>query len=190
MEKDDEVKGTGNHLDFGARGYDPRLGRWLSVDQMTDMYTPISPYAYSLNNPIFYIDADGNVVVDENGNEVYITPIKNEDGTYTATFEFAPNTSADAKQRFLVNGGKVINEMLKVPTGQEMVAEAVLSKEKIWVTVSERKVGDGAGLLLGRTRETSFALESNGTGLKVTVYEGSLEESAKIGLEGVKETSM
>ncbi len=26
-EKDDEVKGAGNQIDFGASGYDPRLGR-------------------------------------------------------------------------------------------------------------------------------------------------------------------
>ncbi len=32
-EKDDEVKGEGNSLDFGARMYDSRLGRFLSIDK-------------------------------------------------------------------------------------------------------------------------------------------------------------
>src|SRR5690606_37327678 len=44
MEKDDEVKGKGNHVDFGARGYDPRLGRWLSVDPKTNSIAFDSPY--------------------------------------------------------------------------------------------------------------------------------------------------
>jgi RHS repeat-associated protein len=32
QEKDDEVSGEGNSYDFGARFYNSRVGRWLSVD--------------------------------------------------------------------------------------------------------------------------------------------------------------
>jgi RHS repeat-associated protein len=59
MEKDDEVKGTGNSLDFGARIYDPRLGKYLSIDPMTDKFPYQSAYIHAGNNPIYYIDKNG-----------------------------------------------------------------------------------------------------------------------------------
>jgi len=33
-EKDDEVKGSGNHLSFGDMGYDPRIGRRWRPDPL------------------------------------------------------------------------------------------------------------------------------------------------------------
>jgi|GEM_PF-5156609 len=59
-EKDDEIKGIGNSLDFGARIYDSRLGRWLSVDPYKDKYHSLSPYNFGSNSPLYYIDIDGN----------------------------------------------------------------------------------------------------------------------------------
>jgi len=60
MEKDDEWTGvTGSHLNFGARIYDSRVGRWLSVDPSFSSYPDISPFAYTGNNPILFIDKDG-----------------------------------------------------------------------------------------------------------------------------------
>ncbi|MEN9303960.1 MAG: hypothetical protein RL264_2389 [Bacteroidota bacterium] len=36
-EKDDEMKGSGNSYDFGARIYDSRVGRWWSMDPVNQL---------------------------------------------------------------------------------------------------------------------------------------------------------
>lgn len=64
-EKDDEIKGGGNSVDFGERMYDPRLGRWLTVDKYEAATAGITPYRFGLNNPIKYSDSEGNFEVDE-----------------------------------------------------------------------------------------------------------------------------
>ncbi len=67
MEMDDEVKGEGNAYNFGARMYDSRLGKWLSLDAFASSYPSISPYTFALNTPIQAVDPDGNVVIFVNG---------------------------------------------------------------------------------------------------------------------------
>jgi RHS repeat-associated protein len=59
MEKDDEVKGSGNSYTTEFRQYDARLGRWLSIDPLTLNYPSQSPYAAFNNNPIYYSDPTG-----------------------------------------------------------------------------------------------------------------------------------
>ncbi|HRF67287.1 MAG TPA: RHS repeat-associated core domain-containing protein [Ignavibacteria bacterium] len=44
---------------FGARYYDSRIGRWGQVEPLLDKYITVSPYIYSLNNPIVIADIDG-----------------------------------------------------------------------------------------------------------------------------------
>ena len=62
QEKDDEVKGAGNSIDFGARIYDPRLGNFLSLDPLSKKYPYVSNYSYALDNPVFFIDNQGEDV--------------------------------------------------------------------------------------------------------------------------------
>ena len=65
MEKDDEVSGEGNSYDFGARLYNPRIGRWFSTDAHESKYPSISPYAFAINSVLRFIDPDGNSIVDQ-----------------------------------------------------------------------------------------------------------------------------
>ncbi|WP_139169978.1 RHS repeat protein [Chitinophaga terrae (ex Kim and Jung 2007)] len=58
-ENDNEVKGEGNEIAFEARVYDPRVGRFLSVDPLTKKYPEFSPYLFANNSPISLIDVLG-----------------------------------------------------------------------------------------------------------------------------------
>jgi RHS repeat-associated protein len=58
-ERDDEIKGAGNHLSFGDFGYDPRIGRRWNVDPKGGKFPGWSPYNFALNCPIYFTDPDG-----------------------------------------------------------------------------------------------------------------------------------
>ncbi len=74
-ENDNEVKGEGNQQDYGMRIYDPRLGRFLSVDPLSKSFPHYTPYQFAGNKPIAFIDLDGG-----------------EDKHYSLEFNFSPDS--------------------------------------------------------------------------------------------------
>jgi len=84
-ENDNEVKGVGNQQDYGMRIYDPRLGRFLSVDPLTKEYPWNSTYAFAENDVIRSVDLDGlekyivNRVLDNQNRTTLIMVVRWED---------------------------------------------------------------------------------------------------------------
>jgi len=98
QERDDEVKGAGNSVNFKYRMHDPRLGRFFAVDPLHRKYPYNSPYAFSENTVINAVELEGlekEFIYDIQGMGYEMAvEIRNADPFYKAgreTYEVAAN---------------------------------------------------------------------------------------------------
>ncbi len=118
---------TGNYY-YGARYYDPKWSIMLSVDQMYDKYPSFSPYAYTLQNPVKYVDPTGMTAespdndygLDKKGN---ITLVKKTDDD----FDRIVKTDSDGNAK--IKGEGFLGFLVpKSERGKEKVAVDKISK--------------------------------------------------------------
>jgi RHS repeat-associated protein len=82
QESDDELKGTGNSINFEYRMHDPRLGRFFAIDPLTADYPWYTPYSFSGNKVIAFKELEGAEESPATNQVVYILP-----QTYNITAE-------------------------------------------------------------------------------------------------------
>lgn len=129
-ESDGEINGENNSYDFGARIYDNRLGRWLSVDPEFKRYAYCSPYVAFGDNPIYYIDPSGEILKvagDEKARE-----------TARAALQTLTNDKVMIDKDGIVtvvagneNPGK------KLSFGTRLISEAVVNKQTTTIIISD-----------------------------------------------------
>lgn len=63
--------------------YQPDIGRWGAIDNKSEKYVSSTPYAYAADNPIIFIDPDGNEIGNPNSEDtkrIKSTLLKTETG--------------------------------------------------------------------------------------------------------------
>ncbi|MBP6455504.1 MAG: hypothetical protein KA275_02140 [Chitinophagaceae bacterium] len=130
--KDNEVKGVGNSLDFGARIYDSRLGKFLSLDPLMKNYPDLSPYHFSGNSPILFVDYDGNdfgIKIDHDTKTIII--VANVYTTSKTTYEQAQSSAEKWNAKSATIDGYTVTFQVKVNKPSKSVySDADLVKSK------------------------------------------------------------
>jgi len=147
-EKDQDGEwGSTTRYDYGARIYNPSLGRFLSLDPKSNLYPSISAYGNVDNNPIRFVDIDGRVITIPDGSGGFVV--------------YEEGMKADGYSEVTT---KYINELNHVNSGKSGSRIKVLSKSDVVFNV---QIGTAEEVGLKKGGATMYNFEKERVDIKV-----------------------
>lgn len=137
-------------LDFGRRMYDNQVGRFFNEDRFVEKYVTMSPYQYGANNPILYID--------KNGDYLYLINVNNS----SAKAEFIRQTNESLGNFYKLDFDKESGKASLTATDQ---TGSMTDEQKIFYDIIKDIIGGSetdVNMVLSEKSETAF-LDNNET---------------------------
>jgi RHS repeat-associated protein len=164
-ENDNEVKGEGNEQDYGMRIYDPRVGRFLSIDPINKKYPELTPYQFASNSPIWGVDQDGLEI--EIANWIFDTYLDFKYGDPTGVHTLMNGAVEKAR----IENGDVSYHNQNVPTRVQKILDQQNTKEA------------NAKVIKGGIQVTKFTLQTSADIATLMLPAG---EATEVGFNGLR----
>lgn len=183
-ENDNEVKKdqdgnnlTGGQQDYGMRIYDGRLGKFLSVDPLSEHYPWYTPYSFGGNSPVKFIDLDGKEEYDPTNDAFFVGKL------IMTTFYDVKHSSENLILRaFPADPGKRWLATYKVENGHQVFETVIRQVPKQGAVKELLNTGlDAANVLLAGKGATANSFDASIL-LAETSGEAQITRAAREGL--------